>query len=71
MQSWSFKDRILSFFNRRFIKLGNYPDGYECNVGNIWIKKPINGKGYRMIHENEKGDHLIGYIKENGEKVEQ
>ncbi len=55
--------------NHRFIKLGDYPDGYECNLGNIWIKRPIDDKGYRMVHENEKGDHLIGYAIEKGEKV--
>lgn len=55
--------------NHRYIKLGDYPNGYECNEGNIWIKRPINDKGYRMIHENEKGGHLIGYAIEKGEKV--
>ena len=55
--------------NQRFIKLGDYPDGYECNVGNIWIKKPIDNKGYRMVHENGKGSHLIGYAIEKGKKV--
>lgn len=55
--------------NHRFIKLGDYPDGYKNNVGNIWIKRPIDDKGYRMIHENEKGSHLIGYAIEKGEIV--
>ena len=51
--------------NHRFIKLGDYPDGYKYNVGNIWIKRPIDDRGYRMIHENEEGGHLIGYAIEN------
>ena len=55
--------------NRRFIKLGDYPDGYECNVGNIWIKRPIDNKGYRMMHENGQRSHLIGYVIEKGEIV--
>lgn len=55
--------------NRSFIKLGDYPSGYEYNVGNIWIKRPIDDKGYRMVHENEKGDHLIGYAIEKGDIV--
>lgn len=55
--------------NHRFIKLGDYPNGYKNNVGNIWIKRPIDDKGYRMIHENEKGCHLIGYAIEKGEIV--
>lgn len=55
--------------NHKFIKLGDYPDGYECNVGNIWIKRPIDDKGYRMVHEIGKKIHLIGYAKEKGEIV--
>ena len=55
--------------NHRFIKLGDYPDGYECNVGNIWIKRPIDDRGYRMVHENDKGGHLIGYAIDKGKKV--
>ena len=56
--------------NHKFIKLGDYPKGYDCNVGHIWIKRPIEGKGYLMIHEKEKGYHLIGYVIEKDEKVE-
>ena len=63
------KSGYYLIINHRFIKLGDYPDGYKNNVGNIWIKRPINDKGYRMIHENEKGDHLIGYAIDKGEIV--
>ena len=55
--------------NRRFIKLGDYPNGYEYNVGNIWIKRPTDNKGYRVVHENGKRSHLIGYVIEKGEIV--
>lgn len=55
--------------NHRFIKLGDYRDGYECNVGNIWIKRPIDDRGYRMVHENDKGGHLIGYAIDKGKKI--
>ena len=55
--------------NHRFIKLGDYPYGYKNNVGNIWIKRPIDDRGYRMIHENEEGGHLIGYAIEKDEKL--
>lgn len=55
--------------NHRYIKLGDYPNGYECNVGNIWIKRPIDDKGYRMVHENGRKSYLIGYAKEKGRNV--
>ena len=47
-----------------YIKLGDYPRGYSCTKGNIWIKKPINNRGFRIVHDNEKKPHLIGYIRE-------
>ena len=48
-----------------FIKLGNYPDGFDMKSGNLWIKKPINGmRDFRMVHETECRSHLIGYIRE-------
>ena len=50
--------------NDEYIKLGDYPDGFSYTEGNIWIKKPIDDKGYRMVHEDETGSHLIGYIRE-------
>lgn len=47
-----------------YIKLGNYPDGYSSNRGNVWIKKPVNSLGYRVVHDIESDTHLIGYIRE-------
>ena len=55
--------------NHRYIKLGDYPNGYECNVGNIWIKRPIDDNGFRMVHENGRNSYLIGYAKEKGRNV--
>ena len=48
-----------------YIKLGDYPDGFRYDKGNVWIKKPIDEKGYRMVHEDIIGTHLIGYIRED------
>ncbi len=47
-----------------YIKLGDYPKGYNYNKGNIWVKKPVNNKGLRLVHDNEKALHFIGYIRE-------
>lgn len=47
-----------------YIKLGDYPKGYSSNKGNIWIKKPLNKLGYRMVHDNDSNTHFIGYIRE-------
>ncbi|MCR5333286.1 MAG: hypothetical protein K6E11_04670, partial [Bacilli bacterium] len=48
--------------NDEFIKLGDYPEGFNFDIGNIWIKKPIDDKGYRIVHDTEDDMHLIGYI---------
>ena len=47
-----------------YIKLGDYPKGFNSKQGNVWIKKPINARGYRMVHEIQDRDFLIGYIRE-------
>ena len=52
-----------------YIKLGDYPKGFNDKQGNIWIKKPINNKGFRIVHDIEKDYFLIGYIKEEGNKI--
>ena len=44
-------------------------EGYINNVGNIWIKKPLDGRGYRLVHDNGKRSHLIGYVTEKSEVV--
>ena len=47
-----------------YIKLGDYPKGYSGNKGNVWIKKPLNSLGFRVVHDNESKAHFIGYIRE-------
>lgn len=47
-----------------YIKLGDYPSGYSCDKGNLWIKKAQNSKGMRMVHEYQGNNHLVGYIRE-------
>lgn len=55
--------------NGGYIKLGDYPKDFSHDDGNIWIKKPIIGKGYRMVHDNQVNSHLIGYIREETNKI--
>ena len=52
-----------------YIKLGDYPKGFNDKQGSVWIKKPINSKGYRIVHDIEKDYFLIGYIREEGNKI--
>ena len=47
-----------------YIKLGDYPNGYSSKKGNIWIKKPVNRLGFRVVHDNESNAHFIGYVRE-------
>ena len=55
--------------NDGYIKLGDYPKGFSHDDGNIWIKKPIIDKGYRMVHDIQVNSHLIGYIREETNKI--
>ncbi len=51
--------------NDEFIKLGDYPDGFDENGGNVWIKRPrIGMPDYRMVHDYNGKSYLIGYIRE-------
>ncbi len=52
-----------------YIKLGDYPRKYRPDQGNVWIKRPVIDKGYRLVHETLRGSHLIGYLKENEEMI--
>lgn len=47
-----------------YIKLGDYPKGFSSKEGNLWIKKPLDKKGQRMVHDTAEGVYLIGYIRE-------
>ena len=51
--------------NNEYIKMGDYPEGFNSDEGNVWIKKPIDDRGYRMVHDNQTDSHLIGYIRED------
>ena len=48
--------------NDEYIKLGNYPAGFKYNQGNVWIKRPVDNKGFRMVHDISGNLHLIGYL---------
>ncbi len=52
-----------------FIKLGDYPDGFNETNGSIWIKKPLDEKGYRIVHKCDDESFLIGYIKEEEAEI--
>ena len=52
-----------------YIKLGDYADGFDATEGNIWIKKPVDEKGYRLVHDTEEDMYLIGYLREEGNIV--
>lgn len=52
-----------------YIKLGDYPDGFNSSGGNLWIKKPIDERGFRMVHDTEEDMFLIGYIREDEDQI--
>lgn len=54
---------------RDYIKLGDCPLGYSPDKGDIWIKKPLKGLGFRIVHNNESKTHLIGYIREEEDQI--
>ena len=55
--------------NDEYIKLGDYSEGFSFDEGNIWIKKAVDERGVRMVHDTEEGMHLIGYIREEESKI--
>ncbi|MBR5038770.1 MAG: AAA family ATPase [Prevotella sp.] len=55
--------------NDEYIKLGDYPNGYSYDKGSIWIKKALDDKGRRMVHDTEDGMYLIGYIREDDSEI--
>lgn len=52
-----------------YIKLGDYPDGFSSDEGNVWIKKAVDERGLRMVHNIDEEMYLIGYIREEGSKI--
>ena len=47
-----------------YIKMGNYPEGFNEREGSVWIKRAQDAKGQRMVHESNGKSHLIGYLRE-------
>ena len=52
-----------------YIKLGDYPEGYTCDNPDIWIKKPKDERGYRMVHHTDGDTNLIGYLREEKDLI--
>lgn len=52
-----------------FIKLGDYPRGFSHFNGNLWVKKPVDDKGFCLVHDIEYNKHILGYLKEIGNKI--
>ena len=55
--------------NKGFIKLADITNGFRCDEGNIFIKKPKNELGFRVFHDIEEDIHLIGYIREENDTI--
>ena len=54
---------------RDYIKLGDYPLGYSPSKGDVWIKRPLKGLGFRVVHYNEGKTHIVGYIREEENQI--
>lgn len=52
-----------------YVKLGNYAEGFSSDDGNVWIKKPVDERGLRMVHNIGNDMYLIGYIREEEKKI--
>lgn len=52
-----------------YIKLGDYPEGYTCDNPDIWIKKPKDEKGYRIVHHVNGNTYLVGYLREEKDLI--
>ena len=52
-----------------YIKLGDYPEGFSYQNPDIWIKKPKDERGYRMVHNNNGDTNLIGYLREETDLI--
>ena len=50
--------------NDEYIKLGNYPEGLSANEGCLWVKKPEDDRGWRVIHKTDNETFFVGYVKE-------
>ncbi len=52
-----------------YIKLGDYPKGFSYENGSVWIKKARDSKGQPIVHDISSDSHLIGYIREEDDKI--
>lgn len=52
-----------------YIKIGDYPEGFSYQNPDIWIKKPKDERGYRMVHNNNGDTNLIGYLREETDLI--
>jgi len=53
-----------------YIKLGDYPAGFDDDNGSVWIKRPrIGMEGYRMVHECRGETYMIGFLREEKNKI--
>lgn len=49
--------------------MADITNGFRCDEGNIFIKKPKNELGFRVFHDMEEDIHLIGYIREENDTI--
>ena len=52
-----------------YYKLGDYPTGFTPFNSNVWIKKPKDEKGMRIIHDYDGKEYLIGYVREDSDFI--
>jgi hypothetical protein len=55
--------------NDEYIKLGNYPEGLSASEGCLWVKKPEDDRGWRVIHKTDDGTFFVGYVKESEKSI--
>ncbi len=55
--------------NDEYIKLGNYPEGLSANEGCLWVKKPEDDRGWRVVHKTDNGTFFVGYVKETEKSI--
>lgn len=50
--------------NDEYIKLGDYPEGLSADEGCLWVKKPVDERGWRVVHKTDNSTFFVGYVKE-------
>ena len=54
---------------RKYYNLGDYPIGFSSHNSNVWIKKAKDEKGWRVVHDYNEKEYLIGYIREKSTSI--